>query len=360
MGRYIGVDYHKGYSYMTVMDESGKICGQGQVSNQPEAIRDFLTRFGVNGNSAAVLEASRNWTVMHDWLEEMVDEVHLAHPLKVKAIAEAKVKTDKIDARVLAHLLRCDLLPSLCARSGTRQARNLLRQRMFFVRVRTMVKNRIWHLLDRYPELTNSSPCEELFSRQGLAWLRALPIKELDRKILDEELKLYDALEERISQSEQLVKKLACGDKRVKLLETVPGIGQFFAVLIANEMDDIRRFPNEKKFFSYIGIIPSTFSSGGRTFHGRLTKQGNKYLRWALVEAIWPAVRSDPELRDYYQRIRVKKGPNPAKIATARRLATIIYRVLRQERSYRACGSRLPSFQPGGLRGYRSRTPQGE
>ncbi len=345
MRRYVGVDYHKEYSYMTVMDETGKICGQGQVSNQPEAIRDFLTGFGVNGNSAAVLEASRNWTVMHDWLEGIVDEVHLAHPLKVKAIAEAKIKTDKIDAGVLAHLLRCDLLPEAYVPSQAgRQARGVLRQRMFFVRIRTMVKNRIWHLLDRYPDLANSRPHEELFSRQGLSWLKTIPVKETDRGMLDEELKLYAALEERIGQSEQLVKKLGRGDKRVKLLETIPGIGEFFSVLIANEIDDIRRFPNEKKFFSYIGIIPSTFSSGGRTFHGRLTKQGNKYLRWALVEAIWPAVRSDPEFRAYYQRIRVKKGPNPAKIATARRLATIIYRVLGQERPYRASGSRLPSY----------------
>ncbi len=111
MKRYVGVDYHKGYSYMAAMDEMGKICGQGQVSNQPEVIKDFLTQFGVNGNGATVLEASRNWTVMHDWLEEMVDEVYLAHPLKVKAIAEVKSKTDKIDAKVVAHLLRCDLLP---------------------------------------------------------------------------------------------------------------------------------------------------------------------------------------------------------------------------------------------------------
>lgn len=147
-------------------------------------------------------------------------------------------------------------------------------------------------------------------------------------------MKLYDALEERISQSEQLVKKLARGDRRVKLLEIIPEIGEFFAVLIANEVDDIRRFPNEKKFFSYIGIIPSTFSSGGRTFHGKLTKQGNKYLRWALVEAIWPAVQSNPKLGAYYQRIRARKEPNPAKTATTRRVATIIYRVLCQERSY--------------------------
>jgi transposase len=153
---------------MTVMDETGKICGQGQVSNQPEAIRNFLTRFGVNGNGAAVLEASQNWTMVHDWLEEMVDEVHLTHPLKVKAIAEAKIKTDKIDAKVLAHLLSCDLLPEAYVPArATQQARNVPRHILFFVRVRTMVKNRIWYLLGRYPELANFRPCKELFCRQG-------------------------------------------------------------------------------------------------------------------------------------------------------------------------------------------------
>lgn len=344
MRTYLGVDYHRGYSYMTAMDEQGRVLGQGRVDNRLEAISRFLTRIGVNGESSAVLEATRNWTVMHDWLEELVDEVHLAHPLKVKAIAEAKIKTDKIDARVLAHLLRSDLLPEAYVPGpAAREARNVLRQRMFFVRVRTMVKNRIWHLVDRYPEVASSRPCQELFSRQGLAWLKGIPVKRSDREMLDEELKLYQALEERISHSDELVGKLARGDRRVALLKTIPGIGEFFAVLIANEVDDIGRFSTEKKFFSYIGIIPSTFSSGGRTFHGRLTKQGNKYLRWALVEAIWPAMRSDPELGAYYQRVKARKGPNPAKIATARRLATVVYRVLSQGRPYRAYGPRLPS-----------------
>jgi len=130
---YIGVDYHRKCSYMTVMDEKGKIFHEGQVDNRPEAVREFLNRAGVNGHSAAVLEATRNWTVMYDSLEELVGEVHLAHPLKVKAIAEAKIKTDKIDAKVLAHLLRCDLLPEAYVPApAARRARNILRQRMFF------------------------------------------------------------------------------------------------------------------------------------------------------------------------------------------------------------------------------------
>jgi transposase len=342
--RYIGVDYHRKHSYISVMDKEGKKVKEGVVANHKEEVAAFLTQAQCDGNSAAVLEASRNWPVMYDWLEELVDEVHLAHPLKVKAIAEAKIKTDKIDARVLAHLLRSDLLPeAYVAKPEVRQVRNVLRQRMFFVRLRTMVKNRVFSLLDRYPELSEQKPGRDLFSQRGLIWLKQINIKEIDRKLLDEELELYQVLEERISRSNSLIEKLAWGDWRVRLLKTIPGIGKFFAVLIAYEVDDIGRFANEKKFFSYMGIIPSTFSSGGRTFHGRLTKQGNKYLRWAIIEAIWPAIQSDADLMAYYEKVRVKKGPNPAKVATARRLATIVYRVLYQKRPYKVFGSRLPS-----------------
>ncbi|MCL0041360.1 IS110 family transposase [Dehalococcoidia bacterium] len=347
--RYIGVDHHRKQSYISVMDKQGNRIKEGLVANQKDKVATFLSQAQCDGDSAAVLEAGRNWPVMYDWLEELVGEVHLAHPLKVKAIAEAKIKTDKIDARVLAHLLRSDLLPEAhVAGPEIRQVRNVLRQRMFFVRLRTMVKNRISSLLDRYPELTDGKPCKDLFSEKGLRWLKKIEVKEVDRRILDEELELYQALKEHIGKSEHLVEELAKEDLRVKLLKSIPGIGKFFAVLIAYEVDDISRFANEKKFFSYMGIIPSTFSSGGKTFHGKLTKQGNKYLRWAMIEAIWPAIQKDADLRYYYERVRAGKGPNPAKVATARRLATIVYRVLSQNRPYKVSGSRLPSLRHGG------------
>ena len=111
---------------------------------------------------------------------------------------------------------------------------------------------------------------------------------------------------------------------------------------LANEVDEVKRFAHEKNFCSYMGLIPSTYASGGRTHHGRLTRQGNRYLRWALVEAIWPAIRRDQDLRTYYQRIKVRKGRNTAKVATARRLVTIVYRVLTQTKPYRVFGSRPP------------------
>jgi len=140
---YIGVDYHKRYSYMVVKNEDGEVKGRGSVSNNKEEVRQFLQPYR---SGTAVIEATRNWGLIYDWLEEILDDVALAHPLKVKAIAEARIKTDKISADILADLLRAGLLPRAYApNKQTRDLKNFLRQRMFFVRVQSMVKNRIYH-----------------------------------------------------------------------------------------------------------------------------------------------------------------------------------------------------------------------
>jgi len=333
--RYIGVDHHKRFSYLSVMDEKGKVVKEGRVLNSKEALRRFLNNPHPVRSSQAVLEAGRNWTVMYDWLEEEVEEVKLAHPLKVKAIAEAKIKTDKVDAKTLAHLLRSDLIPeAYVPGKATRKVKNILRQRMFFVRVQTMVKNRIHMLLDRHPQLRGQIDPSDLFGKQGREWLEEITLPKEDRRLLDSELELLEALDERIASSNHWVETLGKEDHRVKLLMTVPGIGKFFALLIAAEIDDISRFRTKDKLCAYVGLIPSVFASGGKVFHGRITRQGNKYLRWSLIEAIWPAIRKDLSLRMYYQKMKLRKGANPAKVATARRLLVIIYRVLSQDRPY--------------------------
>ena len=126
MAKYnIGVDYHKKFSYLVVKDKAGQVLRSGQVNNSKASVEKFLGPF--REDSAAVLESCRNWCVMHDWLEEIVDEVILANPFKVRAIAEAKIKTDKIDATVLADLLRADLVPqSYIATREVRDLRSLL------------------------------------------------------------------------------------------------------------------------------------------------------------------------------------------------------------------------------------------
>ena len=166
----IGIDYHKKYSYVVVKNKDGRVQARSTVNNTREEIRQFLEPYC---SGIAILEATRNWALIHDWLDEILGDVALAHPLKVKAIAEARIKTDKISADVLANLLRTDLLPRAYAPSKqTREFKSILRQRMVFVRIQTMVKNRIYDILDRHPDVLREAPAvSDLFGAAGIQWL---------------------------------------------------------------------------------------------------------------------------------------------------------------------------------------------
>jgi transposase len=333
---FVAIDYHKSYSYGTIVDREGQVLRRGRLDNSPQALRQFLGAHAGEG-SHAVLEATRNWTLMHDWLEDLVERVTLAHPLKVRAIAEAKVKTDKIDAATLAHLLRCDLIPAAHVPSkDARVVKNLLRHRMFLVMLRTMTKNRVGVLLDRHPQLLSDAPRAERFGKVHRAWLKQLRLPIDERRVLHNELALLEQLNKRIDQAEDWIDRAADRDARVRRLMTMPGIGQFLAMLLVAEIDDVHRFTTPQKLHAYAGLIPATRSSGGRTFHGRITREGNRYLRWAMVEAVWPARRSDASIGRFFDAHAARVGTNKAKVATARRLLTIAYRLLKEERDYRA------------------------
>ena len=328
---YVGVDAHKDESVITVMDEKGEILRQKRVESTRQGVREVLGRY--RRPLKAVVEASYNWGSMYDWLAEVTEEVVLAHPLKVRAIAEARIKTDKIDSKILAHLLRADLIPEAYAPpKDIRAVKRVLRQRLFFVRLQTMVKNRITALLAQH---SIARPAvSDLYGKAGMGWLRQLVLPEPDGSILGEALELLTVLQKRIGATEGLLRDLSKGDQAVSWLRSLPGIGPFFSVLIRYEVDNIERFAQAKKFAAYTGLVPSTYASGNRMYHGRLTKQGNKWLRWALVEAVTPAMKVSPWLRSYYQRIKVRKGAKDARVATARKLAELIWSVWTEKRYY--------------------------
>jgi transposase len=337
---YIGVDFHKHYSQVTVLDEKGKVLSRERIENTQEAVATLFE--GLEKSTMAVMEVGRNWTVMYDLLEVYADQVKLAHPKKVKAIASAKIKTDTISSEVLAHLLRANLIPEAhVASPEVRHVRNVLRQRMFYVRVRTMVKNRIHALVDRHPEIKRSKGMKaDLFGKAGTTWLREAPFPGETRKLLDAELQMLEALNIRIGANDVWIKELAKDNEQAALLQTIPGIGRFFSLLLSAEIDGIERFASPKKLASYAGLVPSTYSSGGKTFHGRITKEGNKWIRWALVEAVVPAITSDYWLRSLYERKKRTLGTNKAKVAVARKLLTLAYRVLSERRPYQSIKER--------------------
>jgi len=331
---YVGIDHHRQYSHMTMMDQEGQVLRSGRVPN----LRSEIERFLEGGEAMeAILETGRSSYTMVDVLEEMGVAVKIAHPHEVKAIARAKIKTDKRDSEVLAHLLRMNMVPEVYRRSKeNRQAQRVLRQRSYYVSAMTALKNRVYAFLAQQREELREAVAREsnLFSAKGQKALLELDLASGEKRLLEALLKTYRHLETRIGESTELVEKLYEKSREAQLVQTIPGFGKFLSVLVTVEIADLTRFADAAHLHAYAGVIPSTHSSGDRTHHGKIIKAGNRWLRWAAVEAVWPAIRADFDLRLFYQRLARGKGANKAKVATARRLLTIIYKVLKEGRNY--------------------------
>jgi transposase len=332
---FIGVDHHKQVSVMTVLDEDGQERKNGRVPN----LRRYVERFLEDCRPfTAVLEAGRSSYVMADLLRELGGEVKIANALQVKAIAHARIKTDKRDSRTLAHLLRADLIPEIYQRGEwNRRAQRVMRMRAYWVRKQTEVKNKIRALLAQQREevrLEVEKRESGLFSLKGLEFLAKLLLEAREKEVLDDLLQGYQEMQGHIKKSDGLVRALYGEIEEASRIDTVPGFAATLSVLVAVEIADVRRFSRAAELHSYAGVIPSTYSSGERSYHGHITKQGNVWLRWAALEAVYPAIKKDLGLRVLYSRLARRKGANVAKVAVARRLLTIIYRVLTEKRDY--------------------------
>ncbi len=328
---YIGFDYHKKYTVATSINKETGEMRQERLANTHESIGNFIND---PENTHAVFESSYSWPVLYNILREHVASVKLAHPAKVKAIAAAKIKTDKIDSKILAELLSADLIPEAHIRLDDNRAKQkVLRQRVFFVSMRTRIKNRIHAIINNQPLEVRKDieGLTDLFGKAGMEWLRnVIELSENDKTLLDQMLALYDILTVVIKQSDKMINKIFDSDEDAQLLESMSGVGKFLAVLLSTEIDGIERFLSAKKLASYTGIIPSTYSSGGHTWHGKITKQGNKWLRWAFIEAAQTAKRYNAQLNSFYTKIYQRTGnKNKAKVALANRMCTIAFRILR-------------------------------
>ena len=315
--------------------QTGEIKNK-KLTNVKEEFREFI---GDKADTRMVIESCRDWSRSYELSEDLVEDIILAHPLKVKAIASAKIKTDKIDSQILARLLMADLIPQAHLRKGdNRVKQRVIRHRAFWIVIRTRVKCRIHDLVDNQlwpPEILKAKP-RSLFSKKGMKWLTSLEwAKEEDREIVESCLRVIETINGEISVSNQMVEEIYKGDMDAQLLSTIPGIGVTLAMLISTEIDGIERFPSASKLCSYTGLVPVTHSSGGRTYYGRTT--GRKpWLRWALLEALVPASYGDVETRQRLNDLRKRKAANVAQIAVARWLLKVVYYVLKEKRPYAA------------------------
>src|ERR1700751_3059847 len=330
-----GIDYHKRYSVVCATDERGQELKQGRINgNTAAGFAQFFSELGEENK--VVMEACWNWGWLYDLLGEIdeVGEVVLAHPYKTRLIAEAQIKTDHLDAQILAKLLRGDLIAQSHAPSAaTRARKHLLRQRLFFVRLRTMLRNRMHAILDRQHGLERPQ-LKNFFCRRGQNWIEnvELPCSD-DQPLLKQDLEVAKVLDDKIKELDRVIGKSQSAEE--KLLESIPGIGPLFSSVIATEIDGIERFNSSAKLAAYAGVVPTTHASGGRVFNGRLLWQCNKWLRWALIEASWNAIQFSGYFGSIYRCARARgKNKNIAIPLVAHRMVKIIWLLLTQQRPY--------------------------
>jgi len=329
---YLGIDLHLKRTYMVLIDAKGEVLEKGRISNQE--ITKYLQE-KVPQETYAVLEATRNWPFMYDLLNEHVEQVDLVHAKGVRAIANAAVKTDQIDASTLAHLARLNYIPkAYAATKEMRDLRQLLRHREWMVNQRSKAKNRVHAALAGYNLV---SPVTDLFGVAGREYLAEVLEKELRpaaRQVVADHLALLDHLGERIC---SLEKSISLNDKQdhiVTLLKSMPGVGKLIALTILAEIGDIGRFHSPKALCSWAGLTPRVHSSDAVVHHGHITKEGSRYLRTAIVRAAMVSCRVSPKWYRVHEHLARRCGRRAARVAVARRLLTAIYYMWKRDQPY--------------------------
>jgi len=322
MSVYVGIDVHRKRSQVAVIDQSGEVLTNRNVPNGAEPILRVIG--GLPAGTPAAFEAAFGTGWLVELLEDYGFTPHLVHPLRCKAIASARLKNDKVDAAILGQLLRADLLPEAwIAPPPVRQLRALLRHRVQLVRLRTLLRNRIHAVLADHGH-DRPSGC---WSGPGRAWLASLHLPAVSREVVNDDLALIDALQDRIDRLDWEIHQRARSDPRVKVLTQLPGVGPFTALVILAEIGDVSRFGSARKLASWAGLTPTVRGSDRVAHYGHISKQGSAWLRWVLCEAAQTAKRH-PQFAAGYQAIAQRRGKKIATTAVARKLLTRAWHLL--------------------------------
>jgi transposase len=337
--RWVGIDLHRRRSFVTAIDEQGEVSLRRRIANDREA---FLELLGGPEGTHVALEATYGWEWLADLLEDAGYELHLAHPLRTRAIAAARVKTDAVDATTLAQLLRAGLLPeAYIAPRELRDVRELLRHRVTLVAMRSAIKNRVHAILAKHGVIHQHA---DLFGKAGRQFLATVELRPAPRERLHSLLMLLDDFDREIDVAAKEIDRQAKADERVKLLCRIHGIGRYTAMLIIAEIGDVRRFPTARHLCAWAGHTPTVRSSDGKARLGNISRQGSSILRWAVVEAATHVATGGGPLRDRFERIAKRRGRKVARVAVARQILTLCYYGLRdgEIRSLKASRSGEP------------------
>ena len=318
---YLGIDVHKRYAQVAVMDEAGEIVEEVRVENAN--LDDLAQRYA---GAEAAIEATSNYYHIHDTLSEHLD-VTVAHPKELNQIADTDKKTDRVDAKELARMVRLNSVPeSYVPTDEVREARALVRGRQTLVENRTKYANKIHGLLSDHGIIEDVKP----LTIEGREFLRELSIPSPWDSLLESYIELIETLTEEIQNLEETIEERAGSLKETQLLMTIPGVSYYTALSIYAELGEISRFDGDKSVVSYVGLNPVIRESGDSRIEGSISKRGSGRVRWLLVQAANTAVHTcnDEYLSRFYERLASRKNSQKAIVACARKMLVSIYHML--------------------------------
>jgi transposase len=329
--RCIGLDVHREFAQVAIW-EDGVVWQAGKVGTTPEELRVFADSLGPADEVA--LEATGNTYAIATLLAGRVARVVVSNPAKTRAIAEAKVRTDKVDAAILAQLLAADFLPPVwLPDQATHGLRRQVIRRAHLVRQRTRLKNQVQAILHR--NLVPRCPAADLFGHKGRAWLAAQPLPGDERAAVAALLRQLDFHADELAEVDADLGRVGLARPEVRRLMTIPGIDATVALSLVAAVGDFTRFRTPDRLVAYLGLNPRVRQSGGQpATHGRITKAGRAHARGMMVEAAWAASKTPGPLRAFYQRVRARRGMQIAVVATARKLTVLCWHLVVKEQDY--------------------------
>lgn len=329
-GQYVGLDVHKKTIYGYVMDSEGNKVYEKEFKTEPHELDIFLLNVKKN-DSLVAIESCSCWQYSYDYLYDAGYNLKLAHPIGVKALKKLKKHTDKDDAKLLAELLRMNMLPeSYAAPHDVRVKRQITRHRSSLTDIENQIQNKVHAILLRHG---HNVPFSDAFCKSALAYMKNINLPECDRFELDQYISTLEMLNAKKEECTNVIKSIASDDLHIRTAMTMTGISYYVATTFVGEVGDIRRFKNADKLASFTGLTPKVHQSGQTLKLGHITKQGNSHLRHVMIQAANIAIQHDATLRKTYNRLK-HKGHNKAIVAVARRMVTLLYVMLKHNINY--------------------------
>jgi len=325
----VGTDLHKETTWFYTLDENGNKLDSKNIPNKRETLKEYFQQ--IPKPFVLAVEATYNWYFFVDMAQAYAEKVYLANSYELKAFAKRHKKTDKIDARLIAYVLHKGFLPVVTiADQQTRQTRELLRCRLSMVSDRCRCIFRLKSLLDKLglDSKGNFATYKRLDAIQGY------PLPGVYRTIVSNHIDEIKYLTRKLLILQKEIISMAEKDEDIFNLTSIPGLSHFSAALIKSEIIDISRFRSFNRLCAYAGLAPRVSSSGNKTFHGPLNNNRRKNLQWILLENVYHFIRSIPQKRLRYEKIKQRKGHNTAKVVLARDMLKIIYHVLKEKRRF--------------------------